>query len=232
MTLSTYTQRTQLLLNDMKMERFNLFDLRSYVNTARGQLAGESECIREYTTLALAINTQVYPLSSVTLPTGASSIIAVRQASVQVGDGAQALYVREFPFFQQYYLNQPVPLPGRPSIYSQYFYGSTGTLYFSPVPDATYTVNVDSVCLPVDLTDDTTTELIPALWTDAVPYYAAYLAYLTAQDGQNADSMMKQYSDFVSRARRAATPSVLPVTAPQVPDATQGNKLGIQRAAG
>jgi hypothetical protein len=61
--------------------------------------------------------------------------------------------------------------------------------------------------------NDTTAEAIPYLWTDAVPYFAAYLALLSSQTGArtaDADKMMQRYTEFVERAKRAATGDVLP----------------------
>jgi hypothetical protein len=84
------------------------------------------------------------------------------------------------------------------------------------------------------LTDDTTAEAIPYLWTDAVPYYAAYFALLTAKQSDPAAEMMKLYQMFVQRARAASTPSVLPGIYQQQGDPFMANRLGISqgKAAG
>ena len=53
--------------------------------------------------------------------------------------------------------------------------------------------------------DSTTPEAIPYLWTDAVPFFAAYYALLSAQAGQrqgDADRMFARYQEFTNRARR------------------------------
>ena len=50
-------------------------------------------------------------------------------------------------------------------------------------------------------------------FTDAIPYYAAYLALLSSSDKERrgeAPKMWEQYTEFVARARRASTPAVLP----------------------
>ncbi len=37
--LNAYLQQTQRLLNDPKEEKYNLFDLKTYVNSARGRVS-------------------------------------------------------------------------------------------------------------------------------------------------------------------------------------------------
>jgi hypothetical protein len=91
------------------------------------------------------------------------------------------------------------------------------------------------VCFPITLASDSDPEAIPYLWTDAVPYFAAYLALLSAQSQArqaDAERMFSRYSEFLNRARRFATPSVLSGIYPQNPSPVMQNQLGIQRAAG
>ena len=88
---------------------------------------------------------------------------------------------------------------------------------------------------PIALVDDTTPEAIPYLWTDAVPFFAAYFALLSAQAGARqaeADRMFARYQEFTNRARRFATPSVLPFIYPQSGNPVQANQLGLQPAGG
>ena len=68
----------------------------------------------------------------------------------------------------------------------------------------------DCYCTPIVLVDDTTAEAIPYPWTDAVPYYAAYLAYLDAQRADDSDRMFKQYEMFMKRARNMSETPFVP----------------------
>ena len=113
-------------------------------------------------------------------------------------------------------------------MWAQYSEGVLGSLYIDPIPDAIYTLNLDTVCLPVDLVDDTTPEAIPSLWNDAVPYFAAYMALLSSQRSADAEKMFGYYQTFARRARDASTPDVLKGQYPQSQDPTLGNKLGIK----
>lgn len=231
--LDQYLQRTQLLLGDTSFEFFNEPDLTTYVNIARGQLAGESECIRLYRTLDVSDASQEYAFASIDLTgitTSVLGVLNVRQASFTVATGAKPLHSRPWPWFQQYVLSQPVPTAGPPSTWSQLGQGASGTLYVN-ILDGAYTLNLDVVGYPVNLTDDSTPEAIPYTWTDAVPYYAAYLA-LFAVNPEKADRMFKEYERFVARARSNATPSVLPGNYPQSPDMMMANRLGMQQKAG
>lgn len=227
--LTQYQQTTQLLLKDPKMERFNLFDLTSYINTARGQLAIEAECIRVYGSLIIGSATQQYPFSAITFPIGTqgvAGVMNVRMVTYQVASGQSRVTAREWEYFNDFVLNNPTPEPGPPQIWAQYGQGGNGTLFFN-WPDIGYTLNVDAVCFPSPLATDADPEAIPYAWTDAVPYYAAYMALLTEQQAEAAAGAFKLYQTFVARARGAATPSVLPGQYAQGPDPMMANRLGV-----
>lgn len=228
--LFSYVQQVQRLLGDVIQARYNREDLIFYVNQARGQLAGESECIRNYATLSLVAGTQQYPFSEIALAkaAGVAAPLTVRTASYQVGTGAKRVLPRPWPWFNQYILCHPVPSSGPPCVFSQYGQGAAGTLFFN-LPDAEYTLNLDTACSPISLALDTDPEAIPALWVDAVPYYGAYLALLSMMgEDDRAQKMLDLYGNFVQRARRAATPTVLQNTYEQTSDPTLANKLGSQ----
>lgn len=230
--LTSYQQITRrLLLNDQTFAKTNDFDLKDWINIARGQVAGESECIRVYSTLAVNNPTQQYPFSAIAFPAGTIGVSvaqAVRDITWQIAGGAKRVYSREFEWFNRYILSSPVPVPGPPKYWAQYGQGAQGTIFVN-IPDGPYTLNLDTACLPIPLVDDTTVEAIPRLWTDAVPYFAAYMGFLQQGDKDNADNMMQRYEMFMQRARAAATPSQLAHQFAGTSDPTIGNKLGIQQ---
>jgi hypothetical protein len=242
------TQTAQLLQNPPAQNSlYPTANITGWINTARGQLAGESESIRVQTTLALTEGQQVYPFSAMVFPTsssvsGVKGAIKVQTIWVQVGTGQVWVRPRSFEWFSLYELNNPVPPTGQPSRWAQYGQGSEpnlsvsgGTIYISPVPDTNYTLVLDCICYPIALALDTDPEAIPYLWTDAVPYFAAYLALLSAQSsarGNDAARMMQLYTEFCNRARRFSTPGVLPGLYPQQPSPVRGNQLGYQQSNG
>ncbi len=233
--LTSYQNRTALLLQNPKAPTplYSAADLTTYINVARGQLAGDSEAIRDYSTLALTASTRSYPFSAIATQASGSivqGVLNVRTAWVVVGSGQVELTPRPFEWFSLYNLNNPVPPVGRPDTWSQFAQGVLGSIFVDPLPDTGYTLRLDTVCYPVDMVDDTTPEAIPYPWTDAVPFFAAYYALLSSQNATrqaDADRMMARYSEFTSRARRTSNASVLPMTYEQSGDPTESNKLGL-----
>lgn len=244
--LTAYQTQTQRLLQNpgAPSTLYASTDITSWINTARGQLAGEAECIRVIGTVSTVIGQRTYNFSSLNLGTssanGVQGAIHVRQISYNVGQGVQFMSVAAWEWFTLYHLNNPVPVAGPPATWSQYAQGSagtqtgsvsTGSFYIDPPPDMVYTLNCDCVCYPVALVDDTTVEAIPYLWTDAVPFFAAYFAYLSSQTGArqaDADRMYNYYKEFLGRARQSANSSVNRFLYEQAGDPAQAAKMGIK----
>ena len=218
--------------------------LTTFINSARGQLAGESKSIRFMGSLALSVGVNAYQFSSITLTgalaVGVQGVLDIETLWYQVGSGMKWVRPRPWPWFARYELSNPVPPSGPPAVWTQFGQGAAaqtsplpvggGSLYISPLPDQTYTVPIDAVCYPIPLVDDTTPEAIPYLWTDAVPYFAAYLALMSAQTNariEQAKVMYGLYEEFVQRARRASTPMVLPGIYPQNTNPARANQLGL-----
>ena len=228
---------------------YSTVNLDSWINTARGQLAGEGECIRSIGTISTVIGQRNYNFSSISFgasaTTGIQGAINVRRVSYNVASGAQWIPPREWEYFDLYYMNNPVPVNGPPTVWSQYAQGAAppatgsafgGTFYIDPPPDAVYTLNCDCTCYPIVLATDATVEAIPYFWTDCVPFFAAYYAFLTSQTGArmaDAERMYGYYKEFLNRARMASNPSVNRAQYEQAADPASINKLGVQqRGAG
>ena len=184
--------------------------LDSYINIARNQVAADAECIRVQATLALISGTQSYNFSAITVPggVGVGSVITVRSAQ----SAGQPINILNWERFAQYYLGNG--LSGPPSLAAQQGQGVGGTLFFNPIPNAAASVSLDAVCLPIALVNDATPEAIPALWTDAVPFYAAWLAMQSLQRQADAEMMLRRYESLVRRGRQLSTPSELPENLP------------------
>jgi hypothetical protein len=213
--LTAYQTAVQQLIQLVPSGLIPTPTLTSYINTARMQLAADAECIRGQTFLQFVIGTQTYSFLSLNFPAGVANVIAVRDGFV-VGS-ANPLEFRSWEWFAAYYLTTTVP--GTPSIVAQQGQGALGTLFFYPTPDVTATAIFDVVYLPVVLVDDTTPEVIPALWTDAVPFYAAWLAMMQLQRQADAHIMLTRYQELALRGRQEATPTVLPDNMPGGPGA-------------
>ena len=195
-------------------------------------MAGESQSIRVLGAIDTVAGTNLYPFSSISVTgtTGVASALHVRSIRYAVGNGYSRLRVRNYEWFESYELNSAVLPSGSPSVWAQYGQGNIGNFFVSPIPDDVYVLTCDCVCLPINLVDDTTPEAIPPLWTDAVAYFAAYLALLSAQSAQrqaDANRMFERYQEFMDRARRFATPDVNKNLYPQNQDPTLIAKLGL-----
>ena len=235
--LSTYQTRTAQLLQNPSSAATQLYqtsDINIWINIARGQIAGASECIRVYGSLSLTTGTQVYPFSAINVSTiaGVAGVLHTRGSVIGVASGGLWLHPRPFPYFQLYFLSIPVPAQAQPVEYSQYGQGAGGSIYFNPVPDQNYTVSLDCVCYPINLVDDTTPEALVYPWTDCVAYFAAYLALMSAQRVSDADHMWQQYQTFMALARSMSNGDVSPSQYIQSGDPTRSNKLGVSPKGG
>ena len=252
--INNYLQLTQQLLADPRQEAFNPSFLKRYVNMARGQIAGEARCVRVLGTIPTVVGQRNYNFSALNIgtpaTTGVQGIIHIRSIRYALGGGYRWLAPRNWPWFEFYHLNNVIPPSGQPVIWSQYGQGSaglgtitgdgaagtgTGSFYIDPVPDIVYTLTCDCACYPIALNVDTDFEAIPYLWTDAVPYYAAYWALMsagTAQRAQDADRFFNIYKMFVQRARDAATPDVNKYEYEQVPDPISLNQMALPSGRG
>jgi len=234
--LNQYIAQTQALLQNPPASTalYTTAQLTSWINLARGQIAGENECIRVPASLSCVVAQRVYNFSAIntTAVSGVGGVFNIKQINVTVGDGAQILHPRSFQWFNQFLLSLTVPNSGQPKVWAQYAQGAAGSIYLDPIPDNTYTLNLDTVCLPVNLVDDSTVEATPYPWTDCVPFFAAYYAYLGAQRRGDADAMFKNYQEFAQRARGMSNSSVLKRIYPQSVDQTLPQKLGVSQGRG
>ena len=213
--LYKYLQSVQRYIWDLKQELMRPADITFFVNQARSQIAGESEAIRLYGTFSTVANQNVYPFSGIgSIPSGVAAILNVRMVSITNSGVTTQLNVDPWEWFNSYFLCQ-APSASAPTDWAQFGQGTAGTLYLGPTPNGVFTINVDCVCQPSDLVTDSSVEALPFPWTDAVPFYAAYLAYMSAQKSEHAANMFVLYEKYVQRARSMATPSVNSQAFPQ-----------------
>lgn len=250
--LTAYQLQTTALLQNPSAPSslYATADINRWINIARGQVAGESEGICAIGTVLALAGQRVFNFSDINVgdpaTTGIGPVIHVRAIQYGVGEGQQFITPRPWEWMQLYGLNNPIPRIGAPEMWAQFAQGAaftvtgTGTIkggsfYIDPIPDIAYTFYCDCVCGPIPLVDDGTVESLPYLWTDAVPFFAAYYALLSSQTGaRQADAarMFEAYSTFMDRARKAANPSVNRWMYRQAPDPTMISKLGLQQKAG
>lgn len=257
--LTQYQNLTAQLLQNppAPVGLYSTANLTNYINIARGQVAGEGECIRSIGAIVTVIGQRSYNFSSINFgassaTTGIQGAINVRRVQYAVGSGQKWVKGKSWEWFDFQRYNNPVPPSGPPTEWAQYGQGSaglgaitgigtgtqsSGSLFIDPLPDLAYSLACDCVCYPIALAADTDVEAIPYLWSDAVPYFAAYMALMSAQATarlEQAKQLYALYEQFMARARNAATPGLNRYAYPQSGDPFRAGRLGVepQRTAG
>ena len=253
MALASYLTQTRSLLQLPGSASTSLYtdaDLTRWINIVRGQIAGEGECIRAVGTISTVIGQRPYRFQDISFGTpvltGIQGAINIGSMNYVIASGELWMAPRPWPWFTLYELNNASPSSGPPKTWAQFGQGAApsgavntsingGSFYVSPLPDDVYQLNCNSVCYPIPLTDDTTVEAIPYLWTDAVPFFAAYFALMSAQTNARmaeAANMYKgHYEEFMDRARKQSNPDVNRWMYRQAGDPAQGPKMGISGGA-
>lgn len=226
-------------------------DLIRWINIARGQLAGEAECIRVNGVIRCVVDQNQYSFSDISLAfppvtLGVDGVIHVRSIRYGLPGGIGSVWVpgRPWEWYELYFSNNTTPSSGPPEVWSQYGQGAapghmgssaTGSFFIAPAPDSTYPLVCDCVCFPIKLVDNTTAEAISYLFTDAVPFFAAYYALLSAQMGaryNDAIQYYKMYSEFMNRARKASNATPNRWQYEQAADPAQAAKMGVKAGGG
>ncbi len=213
MALAAYQAITLRLLNDPTNAVYPIGDVTAAINTGRGQIAGATHCIRTTLSRSTVPGTGDYALLS--FPTLASASGVLVALAPQMGDCAGFfLAQREWEWFFKYDYARQTRRTGRPQEWAIQQPAPRGFVSLDPVPDQVYSLAFDMACLPVDLADDTTIEAIPYPWTDAIPYFAAYLLYQDKQRTADAQAMLQRWGEFMSWGTRQVVSTVLPLYEP------------------
>lgn len=118
----------------------------------------------------------------VTMVPGAGSVYAIRDVTVIYANYRYACPVYPFSVYQAKIRTYPFQYQYVPAFCSQLGQGAAGSFFAYPLPSQIYQWEFDCQVLPQDLIDDLSVELIPKPWQDAVPYFAAHLAFLELQN--------------------------------------------------
>lgn len=212
--LDSYTSDTRYLLNDQNGLIYNDAELRNYINRARQLVATLGECVRDtgHFDVTSAIFEGVF--SSIRPDSISDQCQLINPRSMWVDNG-QMIKLCSYEEWTNYV--RPRTLSPTDQIGAIYKQGSrtaiAGTFFIKSGSAITYpfVLKVDGIWLPLTLLDDDTTEDIPALWINSVPYYAARLAFLRTQRAADAEEMMNRFNESMQSARQATTSSVLPM---------------------
>jgi hypothetical protein len=127
---------------------------------------------------------EVYRFTDVDLSefAGVKSIYGVRSVSIIYANYRYSLPMYSFSTYQSMIRQYPFQYQYVPTFCSQYGQGGNGSIYVYPLPSQTYQMEWDMQCLPQDLLDDQSVEIIQPPWDELPPYFAAHLAYAQIQN--------------------------------------------------
>ncbi|HEX8814806.1 MAG TPA: hypothetical protein VF753_04835 [Terriglobales bacterium] len=217
--LATYIADTQNLLNDAGGQFFRETVLTSYINRARRRIAMLSGCVRVMPPGTQTVtNQESYKFSDwtalVQTTPGVREIFAVRSLAMALGPGQGAWkpvwnYVIWTDFQARFRIwnHSWTGAISYPGYWSQYSFGTTGSLYLAPIPSMIMPMELDFSCMPFPLQRDEDPECIPQPWCDAVCYFAAFLCMLQQQRPQDAQLIVQLF--------QSEMPACASIVAPQ-----------------
>jgi hypothetical protein len=233
--LAAYVTEVQNHLNDSEGQFFRIPTLTNYINRARRRIAATSGCMRCVPPGTQTVPSQeVYPFSAwnslvqSTYPT-AAGILACR--SLAIGIGGQWT---QNPSNGQWSITQGTwkPLWKRliwtdfqarfriyggtfigsityPGWWAQYGEGPNAVLYLAPIPTIAAPMEVDLTVIPQPLLTDDDPEPIPYPWTDAVSYWAAFLALIQQQRKEDAQAMVELFNTDMPMCASVVCPQLV-----------------------
>jgi hypothetical protein len=123
---------------------------------------------------------EVYNFSDIDLSqnSGVSAVYYVRSVSIIYADYRYSIPIYAFSEYQAKIRQYPFQYQYVPTFGTFFGQGTSGSLYVYPLPSQTYQMEWDCLCLPADLADNLSVEVLPDPWTGAVKWYASHLVML------------------------------------------------------
>jgi hypothetical protein len=185
------------------------------ITDANGPGTGATATLTTSPINTLNLGQEVYNFSDIFLGNwpGVDVVHAIKSVSIIYSNYRYSLPMYAFSEYQARIRNYSLLYQYVPAFGSQFGQGAGGSFYFYPLPSQTYQMEFDCFCLPTDMRlDNSIPEVIPQPWTDAVPYFAASLAYMDLQNynaaryyGEQFDIRTLGYSTY-ARPGRAVNP--------------------------
>lgn len=218
--LANYVADTQNLLNDSQGQFFSVPTLNSYINRARRRIASASGCVRVLVRAHTHPNQEMYSFHEWTAlvqgTPGVREVLAVRSLAVAigVGDGAWKPMWNRLPWtdFQarfRIWNRAWIGTISYPGFYAQYGFGVSGSIYLAPIPSQEQPMELDTSCMPFPLETDNDPECIQQPWTDAVCYYAAFMALLQQQRAQDAAALLALFQTEMPFCASVVAPTMV-----------------------
>jgi len=185
-SLSSYITEVRRLLHDANGNFYSDSELTDYINEARTRLVRDTGVLRTLQSVTLPQNSETLSFSA--LPNGINTL-DVLNINLYWGNTRIPLRYLAWTDFNaqlRYWQNYV----GRPVGFSMY---GQQTIYFGPVPDQDYQLDVDTVIMPNALTSNSSVEQIPDPYTSPVAFYAAYKAKFKEQSFGESQIFKQEY---------------------------------------
>jgi hypothetical protein len=185
-SLSSYITEVRRLLHDANGNFYSDSELTDYINEARTRLVRDTGVLRTLQSVTLPQNSETLSFSA--LPNGINTL-DVLNINLYWGNTRIPLRYLAWTDFNaqlRYWQNYV----GRPVGFSMY---GQQTIYFGPVPDQNYQLDVDTVIMPNALTSNSSVEQIPDPYTSPVAFYAAYKAKFKEQSFGESQIFKQEY---------------------------------------
>lgn len=149
-----------------------------------------------------------YPFSGINVSVfpGIDSVYMIKSVSVIYANYRYSLPMYSFSTYQAMIRQYPFQYTYVPVYASQYGQGTDGSFFAYPWPSQIYQWEFDCFCIPQDLEDDLSVDVIPKPWDDVVPYFAAHLAYLELQNMNAGQFYLKLFDEMTQRKSTYARP--------------------------
>ena len=135
---------------------------------------------------------------------GVDEVFDVKQVAISWSSAMRpALDWYSWDDFQAYLRSYQNMLTSYPAIWSTLGDGETGNVFLYPTPSVATEMEWLCRCTPTALYTDDDYDAIPSPFSDAVKYYAAYLAYLSSQRWMQADGMEAAFYQHIGIDRPA-----------------------------
>jgi hypothetical protein len=156
----------------------------------------------------ITIGKEVYPFSDIDVTgfPGVQSVYTIKSVSLIYSNYRYSLPMYAFSVYQAMIRQYPLQYQYVPTFASQFGQGADGSFYLYPLPSQTYQAEYDCLCLPQDLIDNQSVDVIPDPWTDAVSYFAASLCYEEIQNLNYAKYYMDKFDMMLLRYSQYARP--------------------------
>ena len=186
-SLNNYITQCQRLLHDANQSFWSSGELTDYINSGRQKVASLTGCLRYLDTgVSLAAGTESYAFSTFTQGANTIDVLGV---TVVRGNERIALAWKPWSEFTAF-MRPWVQYQQTPMVWTKY---GSNTLWVGPKPDQTYATEIDTIQVPNNLVDNTTAEQLIYPFTDAVQYYAAYLAKKKEQSYGEAQDFLREF---------------------------------------